>query len=208
MKRIKSSQEYANEVVDLYETHYLEWISKKSFDLFEKNWLDAFLKLLPGRANILDLGCGIGIPIAAYFLGKGYQVTGVDTSASMLEVCKQQFPDQVWILEDMRSLDLKQMFDGVIAWDSFFHLPQTDQIKLLGKMASHIKPKGGLLFTAGSEHSERYGELGGIPLYHASLAPEAYRNLLNQLDFTVLDFIIEDPDCRDHTVCLAQKNAL
>lgn len=32
--------------------------------LFEKQWLDRFLAMLPARSHILDAGCGTGDPIA------------------------------------------------------------------------------------------------------------------------------------------------
>jgi cyclopropane fatty-acyl-phospholipid synthase-like methyltransferase len=49
--------------------------------------------MAPG-GSILDLGCGMGEPIARYFIRVGYQVTGVDSSAAMIALCQQpRVPD-------------------------------------------------------------------------------------------------------------------
>ena len=88
--------------------------------LFERPWLDRFLKLVPAGGSILDLGCGAGMPIAGYLIEQGYRVTGVDSSAPLLDLSRQRFSGQEWILGDVRRVDLGGRFDGVLAWDSFF----------------------------------------------------------------------------------------
>nr|WP_234004975.1 class I SAM-dependent methyltransferase [Cronobacter turicensis] len=56
----------------------------RSTNLSEKVWLDKFISHLPPGGNILDLGCGNGSPIAEYLLSQGVNVTGVDSSPSMI----------------------------------------------------------------------------------------------------------------------------
>ncbi len=51
----------------------------------------------------------------------------------------------------------------------------------------------------------RLGICFGEALYHASLWPEEYRQLLAQHGFKVLGMQAEDQDCAGHTVWLAQK---
>ncbi len=45
----------------------------------------------------------------------------------MLEMAREHFPSQCWIEADMRSVNLNRCFDGILAWDSFFHLTPNDQ---------------------------------------------------------------------------------
>lgn len=45
----------------------------------------------------------------------------------------------------------------------------------------------------------------GETLYHASLSPDEYRELLAQHDFLVLEMVANDADCAGHTVWLAQR---
>lgn len=93
----------------------------------EKAWLDRFLALIPAGGSILDVGCGTGHPVARYMLGRGYAVTGVDSSPSLIAKARERFPDREWIVADMRDLALGRRFDGLIAWHSFFHLTDTAQ---------------------------------------------------------------------------------
>jgi hypothetical protein len=69
--------------------------------------------------------------------------------------------------------------------------------------ARHAAPGAALMFTSGAEHGEATGALEGDPVYHASLAPEEYRELLANHGFRVISYVEEDPDCGEHTVWLA-----
>ena len=48
--------------------------------------MDRFSDLVPAGGSILDIGCGMDEPIARYFIERGFAVTGVDSSPSMLEL--------------------------------------------------------------------------------------------------------------------------
>ena len=172
---------------------------------FEKAWLDRFLALLPLRASILDIGCGSAEPIARYVIEKGFCVTGIDSSSRLIAMCKERFPDQVWIDTDMRSLSLDRRFDGILAWDSFFHLCAEDQRLMFPIFSRHAGPKAALMFTSGPGAGTAIGSYKGEPLYHRSLDGAEYRSLLNQNGFDVVSLVVEDPDCGRHTVWLAQS---
>jgi SAM-dependent methyltransferase len=75
----------ADNIVDLYQRHAQAWANDRGKSLFEVPWLDRFLFLLPRSAVIVDIGCASGEPIARYFIGKGYDVTGVDSSPALID---------------------------------------------------------------------------------------------------------------------------
>ncbi|AJE47620.1 class I SAM-dependent methyltransferase [Celeribacter indicus] len=180
----------------------------RSKSLFERRWLDRLLAHAPqegGRRRVLDLGCGSGRPMAQYLSDRRCAVTGVDGAAAMIALFSANLPRARAIHADMRGLDLGEEFDAVIAWDSFFHLSRDDQRAMFPVFARHLAPGGALLFTSGPEDSEVIGDVGGEPLYHASLAPEEYRSLLEAAGMEVLRYAPEDPDCDMHTVWLARK---
>lgn len=197
----------ADRIVDLYERKAHDWAAdrRQQPHFFEQGWLDRFLSLAPEGSAILDIGCGFGWPIAGYVIAQGYKVTGVDSSPSMIELCRRDFPDQDWRVADMRALDLGRRFGGILAWDSFFHLTYDDQRRMFPLFAAHALPGASLMFTSGSEHGEAIGSLHGEPLYHASLAPDEYRALLAANGFAVLDACMHDPDCGGHTIWLARR---
>ena len=199
------ASEEAEGIIDLYQRKALDWIeSRARTKLIEKPWLDRFRALLPPAGPILDLGCGSAEPMAAYLIGLGHPVTGVDSSSTMIEVCRKHFPKQEWIVADMRRLALQRQFSGILAWDSFFHLSYDDQRRMFPLFREHAAPNAALMFTSGPVHGEAIGSFAGEPLYHASLAPAEYRSLLDQNGFRVVVYIAEDPDCGGHNIWLAQ----
>lgn len=67
--------------------------------------LDEFYSQLPaGSGALLDLGCGAGEPVAKGFVERGWDVTGVDFSASMLALAARYVPAMRTILADMREV--------------------------------------------------------------------------------------------------------
>ena len=156
------------------------------------------------HGHVLDLGCGSGAPIASHLVERGRRVTGVDSSATMIGMCRERLPAQTWVQADMRGLTLGRRFDGVVAWDSFFHLTHEHQRAMFPVFQAHVRPGAPLLFTSGPAHGWAMGTLEGEPLFHASLAPSEYRELLAAHGFEVIRHVAEDPACGGHTVWLAQ----
>ncbi|KEA54295.1 methyltransferase [Mangrovibacter sp. MFB070] len=199
------SEQAARNILSLYQRHASAFARLRSQTLFEKSWLEKFLHANCGEKHILDIGCGNGVPIAAWFIAQGFQVTGIDGAPAMLARARSRFPAQRWLEQDMRSLALGHTFSGLVAWDSFFHLTAQDQRKMFPVFAQHSHSGSALLFTSGPANGIAMGQFEGEPLYHASLAPDEYRALLHSNGFDVLDVVMEDPDCTGHTVWLAQK---
>jgi SAM-dependent methyltransferase len=102
-------------IIDLYQRHAIDWDRDRGRNLFEKPWLDRFLALLPQSASVLDIGCGAAEPIAGYLIERGCQVTGIDSSPTLIGMCKDRFPDQEWVVAAMRLLSLDRRFDGILA---------------------------------------------------------------------------------------------
>ena len=163
------------------------------------------LALLPPSPAILDLGCGSGEPLARYLIAKACAVTGIDTSPTLIAMAQQRFPRHAWHVADMRNLTLDRLFNGIMAWDSFFHLTPEDQRLIFPLFRRHAAPRAALLFTSGPAHGIAMGAWHGQPLYHASLAPGEYSALLEQNGFRTIARAIEDPACGNHTVWLAQR---
>ena len=199
------ASEEAARIIDLYQRKAQDWIeSRARSSLFEKPWLDRFRALLPSAGPILDLGCGSAEPMAAYLIELGDLVVGVDSSPAMIDACRKRFPEQEWIVADMRHLALQRRFSGILAWDSFFHLCHDDQRRMFPLFRAHALPNAALMFTSGPADGEAIGSFGDEPLYHASLDPAEYRSLLDRNGFRVVSHVVEDPDCGGHTIWLAQ----
>jgi SAM-dependent methyltransferase len=99
-------------IVSLYQRHATDWDKERGRSLFEKDWLERFLALLPQTASILDIGCGAGEPIARYLIEMGCHVTGIDSSSALIDLGRNRFPDQEWLVRDKRTLSLERVLKG------------------------------------------------------------------------------------------------
>jgi SAM-dependent methyltransferase len=187
-------EDAANRIADHYEPHALSWdADRRAAAWIDKPFIERFLGFLPRGATVLDLGCGGGSPIAFHMVAKGFRVTGVDSSPTLISLCRTRMPDQEWIVGDMRSLALGRRFGGILAWDSFFHLRHEDQRTMFGIFAEHAAPAAVLMFNAGFGHGEAIGSYRGDPLYHASLDASEYEALLADFGFELIEHSINDP---------------
>jgi 2-polyprenyl-3-methyl-5-hydroxy-6-metoxy-1,4-benzoquinol methylase len=191
-------------IAGLYEENAAAWDRERGRDLIERSWLERFAALLPEGGRVLDLGCGMGEPIGAWLIERGFRVTGIDSSPSLIAMARERFPQHGWESGDMRALALGERFDGLIAWHSFFHLRPDDQRPMFARFDAHAKPGAVLMFTSGPEEGETISEWRGEPLYHASLDPGEYRSLLAGNGFAVVEHKLNDPDCGGSTVWLAR----
>lgn len=192
-----------NNVIDLYERHTAAYDRDRARSLQERAWLDRFLAHVNDGGTILDVGCGMGEPMARYFIDRGFAVFGVDASRAMIDLCRARFPESEWIVADMRTLELSRRFDGILAWDSTFHLGVDDQRALFSRFAAHAGEGAPLMFTSGPDEGEAVGSYCEEPLYHASLSPAEYTRLLTASGFEVRAHVMSDPECGGHTVWLA-----
>ena len=190
---------------DVYQDNAARFDRERDKRLFEKGWLDRFAGMLPKGGRLCDLGCGSGRPVAEYLIGAGFDVTGVDFAETMIDLAKARFPTARWIVGDMRALNLGERFDGVLGWNSFFHLTAEEQRGVLPRMVAHLKTGGALLLSVGPGAGEAWGKVADEPVYHASLSPEEYEAILNRHGAEVVDFVPNDPECNGHTVLLAQR---
>lgn len=194
-------------VIDVYQRHGSAWAKLRDNGLIERSWIDRFCALVPVGGKIVDIGCGSGLPIAAELIERGFSVTGVDGTPTMIALFRHNLPGVAAHLADMRELALNRRFQGLLAWDSFFHLKPDDQRPMFPRFQAHAEPGAALMFSSGTAEGEAIGDLHGDRLYHGSLDPDEYRHLLNVAGFTVIAHIVEDPDCDRRTIWLAQQRA-
>lgn len=190
---------------DVYESRAAQYDRERSRALYEARWLTRFADGLPRGGRVLDLGCGAGEPIASWLIGEGFRLTGMDRAAAMLDIARSRWPDGDWRQGDMRGLDLADRFDGIIAWDSFFHLTPDEQRDCLPALARHLNPNGTLILTVGPDMGETTGQVAGQTVYHASLSPAEYAVILERNGMRLSGFLAQDPDCNLHSVLMARK---
>ena len=199
--------EFADRIIGHYERHAMAWDEDRSRGAWnDKPWLDRFIAMLAKGASVLDLGCGSGNPVARHMAAQGLRITGVDSSPKFISLCRSRLPAHTWIVGDMRTLSLKQWFQGILAWDSLFHLTPADQRRMFDAFREHAAPCTALMFNAGPSHGEAIGSYRGDPLYHASLDPAEYATLLEGIGFKIVAHVVNDPQAGGRTVWLARSS--
>lgn len=107
------------------------------------------------NGRVLELGCGTGrvlIPTAE----AGVDITGLDASLSMLEVCRQKLASlpstlhkRTWLVQgDFRNFDLEEQYDLItMPFRPFQHLIEVeDQLACLAAVRRHLAPDGRFVF--------------------------------------------------------------
>lgn len=143
-------------------------------------------KSLPLNATVLDIGCGIGLPISKALVDEKLTVYGIDASPSMVQLFRQNFPTIPVACEAVEdSSFFNRQFDAIIAWGLVFLLPVETQEIAIQKMANALHVGGKLLFTAPSQPltwEDAITEIESI-----SLGAEKYNELLTASGLSLLE---------------------
>jgi SAM-dependent methyltransferase len=171
---------------DAIALRYAEWAGRIDSPALE--WVRDLDRRLPDGADVLELGCGRGVP-ATRELARRHRVTGVDISGVQIELARHHVPEATFLHEDVTALDVAaSSFDAVVALFLFGHLPQDDQRELIARIASWLLPGGLFLGTlgGGNPHVEVEEDWLGAPMFFASLGADEYRRLLPQVGFELI----------------------
>ena len=140
-------------IFDAYSTYYDLLYRDKDYAA-ESKFISEILESHIGskKGSILELGCGTGIH-AEHLSNMGFDVTGVDLSAKMIEVARSRssktFNSKIkFAVSDVRSVRLNSKFDSVI---SLFHVAsyQTSNFDILSMFetaSTHLKSNGIFIF--------------------------------------------------------------
>lgn len=198
-------KENDNSLLKIYESEARVFDSHRDKSLFEKNWLDFFVSHLASNDCVLDIGCGTGMPISNYFIKNNIDLIGLDFSSQMIKIARDRFPQNEWVHADMRSFLLNKKFNGIIAWNSLFHLNHNDQVITLGLISQHLKNNGVFMFTAGPSNGEVTGRVNGKIVKHYSFSASEYEKILKKENIKLTKYKLSDKECNNHSVFLGIK---
>jgi SAM-dependent methyltransferase len=160
--------------------------------------LQRLLDLLPSDAEVLDLGCGAGVPVTQA-LAEHCRVTGVDISTEQIELARRHVPDATFIQSDMAALGFPPAsFDAVVAFYSLTHVPRAEQAALLGRIAVWLRPGGLLMATMGAGDAPDTVEPDwlGVPMFFSHFDADTNREMVRRagLDIADAEVLSEDED--------------
>jgi 2-polyprenyl-3-methyl-5-hydroxy-6-metoxy-1,4-benzoquinol methylase len=140
---------------------------------------------LPRGANVLDLGCGTGVPISEALMAEGCMVYGVDASPSLAASFRARFPSVPVACEAVEdSPFFGRTFDGVVSWGLMFLLPLELQPLVIGKVSRALAPGGSFMFTSPAQECSWIDVLTRRP--SASPGADAYRRMMADHGLTLV----------------------
>jgi SAM-dependent methyltransferase len=177
---------------------YLEWSALRP-SAVRLRWLQRALDLVPPRGDVLELGCGAGIPMTAA-LAVGRRVTGVDLSGVQVGLARRNVPGATFIQADMAAVAFApRSFDAVVAFYSLTHVPRDEQPALLRRIAGWLRPGGVFLATMGADSSDDEVEDDwlGVPMFFSHFGARRNVRLVAEAGLAVEEHVVEqEPEDR------------
>ena len=144
--------------LDGYDQHMLTEIeSARAFYAFTADQLPK-----EADCHVLDLGCGTGLELEAYFIQNPQAiVTGIDLCQAMLDALLKKMPDKTLSLIHGSYFDTpfgECVFDAAVSVESLHHFTKQEKIPLYIKLCAALKPNGYLILTdyfASTDEQER-----------------------------------------------------
>lgn len=202
--------DFKNTVKEGYNFIANRYLAERTRDSEDVRLLNDFMERLPANAEVLDAGCGAGIPISQ-MLSEHCRVTGVDFSEAQIELAKNNVPDVKFLCRDMTKLEFPEnTFDGICSYYAIIHIPREEHQPLLANFYRMLKPDGFVLLCLGAEHliddiDENYL---GARMYWSHYDSETYLKMLKECGFsTMWAKHVPDGTCQGvgHLFVLAQK---
>ena len=151
-------------------------------------FLDQLLGRLRSGSQIVDLGCGAGIPCTAK-LAEQHNVLGIDISAEQLRRARDRIPSARFTKADIATVDLPpRTLDAVTAFYSLTHIPRVEHAEVFRRIASWLKEDGYLLATlsARGESDGIEDDFVGVPMYFSGYGPDTTLRLLDEAGFDLV----------------------
>lgn len=104
--------------------------------------LEDLAAVLPPGSRVLDIGSGTGLPVDAFLVGKGFEVTGIDVSRRMIDIARANVPAATYIHASITSIQLDRAFDGAVASHSLLLLDPPRFQVAAAAIGTALKPGG------------------------------------------------------------------
>lgn len=141
---------------ELYDVSVPDWDGEIDF------YREFAQKAKERRQSVLEVACGTG-RVAIRLAQEGVEIVGTDLSKEMLQIARSKSTEVRWVNEDMRTLDLGEMFGLIIVpGHSFqFMLTPDDQVKALETFKRHLTKNGTLVIHLDHQNMDWLGALLG-----------------------------------------------
>ena len=173
-----------------------------------RDWLQPFFRSLPPGTEVLDLGCGCGVP-EAQLLAERFRLTGVDISDVQIERARGLLPQGRFVRADMTRVAFPaESFGGVVCLYALIHVPLEEQPRLLSDVYRWLRPGGLFLVTTGASAwtGVEEGWLGSNAKMYWSHADErTYEQWFRERGFRTLRRTLVPEGESHHALFLVQR---
>jgi len=185
MDHCASSAKAFHSLAERYRDKYL------GLTLYDDSYREFCRWLKPGRARVLDAGCGPG-NVSRYLIEQrpDLDLLGIDLAPRMVELAREAVPSACFAVHDCRHLaELKRRFDGIICAFGLPYLSPEEATAFIRSAAQNLDP-GGVLYLSAMlgqpEDSGFYRYSTGDELYTQYHSADQLLASLQECGFEVL----------------------
>ena len=151
---------------------------------------------LAGRRKVLDVGCGLG-DLSIKILNcmdDGSQLVGYDFAEALVELARERYPRQKFLVGSLGHIDeKKESFDVIICSEVLYYLNDADRQLALDNLYEMLRPNGFLIFTSrlddGSKYLEKTSAVDAISSrLSISVIDFSYYRIFNVIDRSAKKF--------------------
>ena len=202
--------DYKTTVRKGYNAIAAKYLTTRAQDSEDVQLLEELVERVPKGAEVLDAGCGAGVPVARY-LSQFFNVTGVDFAEGQIRLARQLVPQAHFLCQDITQLTLgENSFDAICSYYAIIHIPRQEHQALLQNFHQMLKPSGWVLLCLGADDLEKDidEDYLGTRMYWSHYDSETNLNMVKECGFDIIWSKVVADDTSPgsaHLFVLAQK---
>jgi SAM-dependent methyltransferase len=139
-----------DDIAGMYHAFWADWYLPAATPALE----NLFFSKVRRGSRVLDLCCGSG-HVTKELVARGYLVTGVDLSASLIAEARKVLPEAEFHVQDARSLSLDRRYAAALStFDSLTHILSIEQLReVFTGVRQHLIEGGLFVFDMNDEQA-------------------------------------------------------
>ncbi|HSU31956.1 MAG TPA: class I SAM-dependent methyltransferase [Bryobacteraceae bacterium] len=139
-----------DDIAGMYHAFWADWYLPAATPALEKLF---FSQVRPG-SRVLDVCCGSG-HVTKELVARGYLVTGVDLSASLIAEARKELPGAEFHVQDARALSLDGRYAAALStFDSLNHILSIEDLRrVFTGVRKHLTSGGLFVFDMNDEQA-------------------------------------------------------
>lgn len=193
------------QVLQAYEQLGTSYLDYRRF-LRSDSYVRMLCNKLPKNSQVLDVGCGVGVPIDDLIIKAGHSVRGIDLSPKMVSLAKKLVKAGEYSVGDMQDLRREEyQVDGVVCMYALFHVPRREHGRLIKTFVSFLPTGGWILLSLGDRAYEGAHTMYGVMSYSSQWGSVSNRSMVEKAGLRIEIEEMAQSGGERHQIILAQK---